>query len=361
MAATPAPDGTIEIPAPYPHNVGINPVPGWLLGIENGATISAIAAALPFGTVGQSADGHAGSIAPPGAPVVIASDGGTKLILDFDGAQPALATIGSTPQAVKLTAASSAALADLADRLYRQSAATMVEAKIGGAAVGLKMTFTDPTAAWSGLYGPTWSAKSMWDAACVGGTFTIAKVGADYVMNFQGRTPPTGWADCTTTDDLFYWSRVMDFSYLGINWDNFGLKYDHSIGDGGRLDPSITIAQAKAALAASSLIHLLDADNTATPAQSDITVTHEKDPAATATDRKAVITVTFPAGLKGWCIYQGDPAEQVGAAADGSQAKPLDGNTQAVFNVTYSKDGSFQPIVWVGRVTKNNAPGLRFP
>jgi hypothetical protein len=316
-------------------------------------------AARRFAAAGSA--GGSGSIAPPGSPSVRVTADGTpaaeKLILDFDAAQPPLHTLDATPQVIHIDLGG-VTTAELAQTVAFNG--NELVATIDGAPVTLKVVFSGPTANWSGSYGPDWSPKMFYDAYDVGGTFTIKKDGDNYVMSFEGQPPPASYEDCTTREQLFYWMRSRDPN-ANFAWEAFGLKYERDTGDGDRLAAEFTVEQAKAALRERPLSHILDANNTAEPSSSDITITHAKAADATPTDRKAVITVTFPAGLTGWCIYQGDPTKQASPPApDGCQAKPLDGQTQATFDVTYAADGSYAPDMWVCQTWKRG-PALVFP
>jgi hypothetical protein len=160
--------------------------------------------------------------------------------------------------------------------------------------------------------------------------------------------PAAPWNAFTTIAEFNAWKNTED-PQAYLTWANLGLKSDGN----GNLDPATTVQAAKDAINASPSRYFFDPTNKSPDAAAftPVTATQAKDPAATATDRKAVTTVTFPAdkAVGTWVLFVTDPADTA-TPADAAQAKQIAaGQTSMTFNVTYGKDRPGGAAVYFGK------------
>jgi hypothetical protein len=298
---------------------GIVPVPKWLLDQENAATAEAIVAALPFGELGA---------VPPGS-------GGTVVAPTVTGASPPMIpdTAGMTTITLTGTGFSADTQISVEGEAWGTTPVTLVSAT--------RLNFKVDIAA---NYGPgpltvyvrnDRTTDAGVDGPAARGTTTIYRA-----------LPSAPWNAFATLAEFDAWKAAED-PQVYIPWANFGLKSDGS----GGLDPNTSVQAAKDAINASATRYFFDPTNPIPPAGFTITAALVKDPASTATDRKGVCTVTFPAdkAVGSWALFTMEQADGA-TPADAGQAEQIKaGQTTVTFNVTYGKDKPGGAAVYVGK------------
>jgi hypothetical protein len=306
---------------------GIIPPPKWLLDMESATTMESIYAVLPFGELGSSGGP---SQQPAAAPVTVANGKATAM-LPFD--------LTTTPQRATLSLGSGTTVTDVENTWTAQM---------------LVATPAQPSLPVVGPNGEAVVGETLRGLVKTGAPFDIKLDSGRAVLEIK----PNPWDACTTIAEFDQWKEAFDYNNTWP-WEAFGAPTKS-----GALDPAATVQQIKDALNASPAIHWYEQANATLPA-SDVVLTHEKDPAATATDRKAIITVTIPADriVGSWVMFYVQDQYVAGGLAEGTQAEQVKaGQTAVTFKVTWKADGTAFGQVFVGFQSKSmDTPSLTFP
>jgi hypothetical protein len=173
--------------------------------------------------------------------------------------------------------------------------------------------------------------------------------------------PSAPWNAFKTLADFDAWKSTNDPQDY-IPWDDFGLVTDPRTS---HLDASNTVAGVKAVISGSALRYFFDPTNPAMPAGTVVAVAQAKNAAATASDRKADITVTIPADkvVGAWVVLQIPPGNVTPETERAQAQQVAAGQTSMVFHVTYTKDAPARASIYVGRGYDGfkQVPAVTFP